>query len=527
MKNEMIKKVLAIMLCFLTLWMGMPFPLCAQIATYQTRKDTAADFNSFISSCTLEERILLMQALGGLDDEDLKDSYFGSLKGLASLDNYAKKKKDASATKPLKPETFNDVAPETVMDAIAQGYLKTDIVSREKICKELRSKIHFSGIHWFYSIDNIDYHEDVVQWVANEHDVDSNLIKTLSTFELERKIVEMYFAEIWDQLTEAQRNELLSKIEKDTNSIFTNKAAIAGMSGAAAIGALSTTVAFTGFAFYTTMSTVIATVGAWVGVTLPFVVYTTSSSAVSALAGPPGWIIAGVLLAAGTGVALCWPESDPVTKFVMVVHSIKVSRLKSFNLEKETYGQNSQYTQSSSGSYGQNNQSSQNMYGQPYMQNYPNYMQPQFQFGMGNGIAGGGLPNYYGMYTAAARQNNEAAMYCYLGYCYYYGQGVTQSYPYAITYWAKAAQQGNMEAQYVLGKCYYNGVAVSQNLSEAVRYFQMAANQGHTESQSALGVCYYNGQGVTRNMYEARRWLSLAANKGDAIARQYLNSIRY
>ncbi len=54
----------------------------------------------------------------------------------------------------------------------------------------------------------------------------------------------------------------------------------------------------------------------------------------------------------------------------------------------------------------------------------------------------------------------------------------------------------------------------------------MAANQGHTEAQSALGVCYYYGQGVTRNMYEARRWLSMAANKGDAIARQYLNSIR-
>ena len=160
--------------------------------------------------------------------------------------------------------------------------------------------------------------------------------------------------------------------------------------------------------------------------------------------------------------------------------------------------------------------------------NSQQYMpQPQFQFGMGNGIAGGGLPNYYGMYTAAARQNNEAAMYCYLGYCYYYGQGVTQSYPYAITYWAKAAQQGNLEAQYVLGKCYYNGVAVSQNLYEAVRYFQMAANQGHTEAQSALGVCYYFGYGVTQNMYEARRWLSMAANKGDAIARQYLNSIRY
>ena len=523
MKKYLFGKTLAVMLCFLTLLMGMPMQFFAQTSTLQTRKDTATDFNNFISSCTLEERILLMQALGGLDDEDLEDSYFGSLKGLDPLSSYAKKKKDASATKPLKPETFNDVAPETVIDAIAKDYLKTDIVSREKICKELRGKIHFSGIHLFYSSDNIDYHEDVVQWVAGKHDIEKTQIKTLSTFELERKIVEMYFAEIWDQLTEEQRKELLSKIESETNSIFTNKAAIAGMTGAAAIGALSTTVAFTGFAFYTTMSTVIAMVGAWVGVTLPFVVYTTSSSAVSALAGPPGWIIAGVLLAAGTGVALCWPESDPVTKFVMVVHSIKVSRLKSFDLEKSSSGQNNQYNQSSSSSYGQNNQYGQNMYGQPYMQNYPNYMQPQFQFNMGNGY--NAARNEAAALTRAATQGNVEAMLN-LGYRYYYGQGVAQSYSNAITCWAQAAQRGNTEAQYILGKCYYNGDAVSRNYTEAVRYFQMAANQGHTEAQSALGVCYYYGQGVTRNMYEARRWLSMAANKGDAIARQYLNSIR-
>lgn len=176
---------------------------------------------------------------------------------------------------------------------------------------------------------------------------------------------------------------------------------------------------------------------------------------------------------------------------------------------------------------GQNNQYNQNMYGQPFIQNYPNNMQQLSMSGIGTVTAGGMIPNYYGMYTMAARQGNEASMYHYLGYCYYYGQNVAQSYPYAITYWSQAAQQGSVESQYILGKCYYNGVAVSQNLSEAVRYFQMAANQGHTEAQSALGVCYYYGHGVTRNMYEARRWLSIAANKGDVIARQVMNSIRY
>ena len=197
------------------------------------------------------------------------------------------------------------------------------------------------------------------------------------------------------------------------------------------------------------------------------------------------------------------------------------------NLKKQiTPGSNiPQYTQNNSGRNSQSysNSFGQNMYGQPYMQNYPNYMQPQFQFNMGNGY--NAARNEAAALTRAATQGNVEAMLN-LGYCYYYGQGVAQSYSNAITCWTQAAQRGNTEAQYILGKCYYNGDAVSPNYTEAARYFQMAANQGHTEAQSALGVCYYYGQGVTRNMYEARRWLSMAANKGDAIARQYLNSIR-
>ena len=181
--------------------------------------------------------------------------------------------------------------------------------------------------------DEIDYHNDIVKWVAEDKGIEKEIRNTLSTYQLERKIAEKYFEDLWDKLTPEQRNELLSNIEKDTNSVFTNKAAITGMSGAAAIGALSATVAFTGFAFYTTMSTVICTVAGFVGVTLPFAAYTAASSTVAALTGPVGWVIGGVLLASGATVAWAWPDGDTVASFVMTLNAIKASKLKDALLE--------------------------------------------------------------------------------------------------------------------------------------------------------------------------------------------------
>ena len=255
MKKHKQKKIVAVFLCVLTFLTGMPLPIYAQDSTLEIRKDAAWDFNNFVTSCTLIERIQLMQSLKGLDIK-LDDSYFGTLYMLPSLDNFAKKEKDASATRPLKPKTFNDVAPETVQSAIENGKLKEDVVSRTSICEALRGKAGVSSRTWYgkkTDPDKIDYHKDVVQWLAEKKGIDEDQIKTLSTYHLERKITEKYFADIWDQLTPEQREQLLTKIENDTGSSIANKAGIAAMGGGMALGALSAPAAFTGFAFYTTM----------------------------------------------------------------------------------------------------------------------------------------------------------------------------------------------------------------------------------------------------------------------------------
>ena len=292
-----------------------------------TRIDTPVDFKNFLDQCSLEDRIQLMQSLKGLDDIELRDEYFGHLPYLDTLDKYTEDKDMASAELPLKPSTFNDVPPETVAKAMDMGIIDKNMVSSENICRELIWRRYNKTRYLFLDHNNIDYHKDIVQWVAEEHDIPESKINKLSTYYLEYAIAESFFAELWNKLTVEQRTALLTQIESNSNSTIHNKLAIAGMSGAAAIAALSATVAFTGFAFYTTLSSTIATVAGLAGVTVPFAGYMAASSGAALLAGPVGWgIAAGGLVA--SGIAMGWREVDTVTNFVITVNAIKTKYLE-------------------------------------------------------------------------------------------------------------------------------------------------------------------------------------------------------
>lgn len=326
LNNSFYNKFFSYVFCSLMLFSGMPISVNAAPYVNETNKDTIVDFNTFLEQCSMQERVQMLQSLKGLDI-DLKDEYFGVLTNLPDKEYFTEDKDKVSATLPLKPETFNQVSPNTVIDAIQRGYIKAEVISRENICKELVWRRYNKCNYIWHNHNKINYHEDIVQWVARKKDIPQDQINSLHTYALERKISEKYFAEIWDKLTEQQRAELLTKIETQSNCSFDNKTAIATYSGAAAIGVLSTTIAFSGFAFYTTMSVVISTVAGWLGVTLPFAVYTTTSAGIAALGGPVGWVIAGGLLAGGT-IALGWPEADTIACLVMVVNTIKSKHLK-------------------------------------------------------------------------------------------------------------------------------------------------------------------------------------------------------
>ena len=288
-------------------------------------KVTPERFSDFLENCTVEERIALMQSLRGLRQEIGKDCY-GKLEGLFAKDKYAEREKDVTDDKQLLPKTYNDVSPTTVADAMAKGHLSEELVSSANIMSNMVWRRYNKLNYPWHQKSNLDYHKDYLMWAASKCGIEAKERNTLSTFYLEQAVYKKYFADIWEKLSREQREMLLTRIEGDGGRVD-DKVAIVAMSGAAAISALSVTAACAGFAFYTSLTSAMAVAAGWVGVTLPFAAYTTTTTTIGALTGPVGWCIAGVGLA-GAGIAAGWSDSDLIVSFVMTVNVIKAKKLQ-------------------------------------------------------------------------------------------------------------------------------------------------------------------------------------------------------
>jgi len=114
----------------------------------------------------------------------------------------------------------------------------------------------------------------------------------------------------------------------------------------------------------------------------------------------------------------------------------------------------------------------------------------------------------------------------YLGWRYYYGEGVEQNFKEAFKWFKKAAAQGDADAQLHLGFCYMDGEGVAANEKKAAAWFRKAAAQGNADAQSNLGWCYYERVGVKRDVAEALGWLQKAAEQGDEYAVEMIGEIR-
>jgi hypothetical protein len=170
-------------------------------------------------------------------------------------------------------------------------------------------------------IEGIPYH-DLVKWVASKTSVDQEIVKSRTTYPLERAINEQAFAMLWDSLDESRRKELLATI--DTTGRIQDHAGVAALGGSAALGVLSATTYFSGFAFYTTMSTVMSTIAGWAGVTLPFAAYTGASSIAAFLSGPVGWAL--LALGGAVGAAMLGRANWSKTMaFIIQLHSLKAA----------------------------------------------------------------------------------------------------------------------------------------------------------------------------------------------------------
>lgn len=180
----------------------------------------------------------------------------------------------------------------------------------------------------FKDHEKIPYHE-TVEWVAVKLDVDAWIVKTQPTLVVERAIIEKLFVDVWDNLSPLQRQKFLKEL--GAGDSIKNAAAIASLSGAGALAALSLTVHLAGFAFYTTMSSFICAAAGFLEVTLPFAVYTASSSIVAFLTGPVGWAL--IVIAAAASIALlCDANVKKTAAAICQLHMLKVAALQAANV---------------------------------------------------------------------------------------------------------------------------------------------------------------------------------------------------
>lgn len=222
---------------------------------------------------------------------------------------------------------YNRLTLKKSLEILPSGATIANLVSAHQDAKDIQRRVLWLSsnvlLYPFKFVEDLDYHE-MVTWVAEEAGVSKKILNSASTFTLERELFKMLFSQLWDKMTAKQREDLLKKV--DGAGQIKDKAAMAALGGASALAALSTTVAFTGFAFYTSMSVAIASVAGAVGVVLPFAVYGSAASLVGILSGPIGWAIMGI--SAIGGMALAGRANlQKTTAFVAQIHALKVESL--------------------------------------------------------------------------------------------------------------------------------------------------------------------------------------------------------
>jgi len=75
------------------------------------------------------------------------------------------------------------------------------------------------------------------------------------------------------------------------------------------------------------------------------------------------------------------------------------------------------------------------------------------------------------------------------------------------------AERGVANAQHSLGFMYFNGQGVAQSYELAVAWYRQAANAGLEHAQYNLGVMFQKGQGVDIDFTEAAHWYSWPPNR--------------
>ncbi|HCN77930.1 MAG TPA: hypothetical protein DIT13_12150 [Verrucomicrobiales bacterium] len=153
----------------------------------------------------------------------------------------------------------------------------------------------------------------VVQRVARRLEIRADDGDTVE--ELEKQICSKVFETMWNKMSDAEKQEFEKKIKEAAKENDDNINWVSGGSVAAAIiaGKMS------GFAIYIAASTALSVLSTGLGLSLPFVAYTTVSRVISTVLGPVGWIGAGLL----TAYQISGPAWQRVTSAVAYISMLR------------------------------------------------------------------------------------------------------------------------------------------------------------------------------------------------------------
>jgi TPR repeat protein len=97
-------------------------------------------------------------------------------------------------------------------------------------------------------------------------------------------------------------------------------------------------------------------------------------------------------------------------------------------------------------------------------------------------------------FEIALKSNDPTAFY-YTARMHRFGEGRKSDARAALEYYTKAAMAGMPEAQCELAELYVTGesLGIRQDLRRAVHWFAYAAAQGHVEAEGKFNILYYHG----------------------------------
>jgi len=198
-------------------------------------------------------------------------------------------------------------------------------------CASAEPEDIIKGLRWLNRTLFEDFRRDVFGDPESYHCILREICKRQkiksgesSEMELEESIVRHVLEAIWDKLTPEQRsqmNSVMLEISKQTGA-NTSLKEIASIPTLLAAGNLG------GFGVYVAASTTLAAIGSAVGVTFPFIAYTSLSSAISVALGPVGWIAGGLYVIN----KLSGPNDKKLVPAIVYIAALRTE----LSLEKQT-----------------------------------------------------------------------------------------------------------------------------------------------------------------------------------------------